>query len=199
MQRVLEKNGSHLSEAEQRDGIQRFLHDTHAQKKEVAEREHDNQQVDDFLKLLPVAFLWTETGKNANTTFLRFEPAPNFQPPTREARVFAAMSGNVTIDNEQHRVRNMSGYLTRDVTFGGGLLGRLKQGSSFSLSQEQAAPLLWQLSAIHVHLAGNALLFKSISLQQDDERSHFAMESPAITLDQAAASVMQLPNVVEQK
>ena len=105
------------------------------------------------------------------------------------------MAGDIVIDNAQHRIRSMSGRLIRDVTFGGGLLGRLKAGSSFSLEQAQVGPSIWQLTEIHVQLEGNALLFKSISLQQDDERSRFAPESPTMTLDQAATTIMSQPAV----
>ena len=34
-------------------------------------------RIDDLLELLPIAFVWTETGATA-TTSLHFEPAPNF-------------------------------------------------------------------------------------------------------------------------
>jgi hypothetical protein len=85
----------------------------------------------------------------------------------------------------------MSGRLTHEVTFGGGLLGRLKEGSSFALEQSQTGPSLWQLTALHVHLVGNALLFKSVSLEEDDERTKFELQSPNETVEQAAEVVMR--------
>jgi hypothetical protein len=191
VRRVFEKDHQRVAEAKQREAIQSFLRDPKAQKKEVAEDQHDAQQIDDFLKLLPVAFHWTQTNSDATNTTLHFEPDPNFHPPTREARVFASMVGDVVVDNAQLRVRSMSGRLIHDVTFGGGLLGRLKEGSSFSLEQGQTGPSLWQLTAIHVHLDGNALLFKSVSLEEDDQRTKFEMESPGITLEQAGDAVMR--------
>jgi hypothetical protein len=195
--RVLEKNEQRLSESQQRDLIQNFLHDTKAQKKQLSETNHDYEQIDSLLKLLPIAFVWTQTGATATDTFLHFEPAPNFHPPTREAHVFSSMAGDLIADNAQHRVRSMSGHLIHDVTFGGGLLGRLKQGSSFSLEQQQIGQSLWELKAFHVRLVGNALLFKSISLQQDDERSNFEPEPSTVTLEQAATVIMRHPEAVQ--
>jgi hypothetical protein len=182
--RVLEKNEQKLPESGQRDLVQGFLHDPKAQK---------NQQVDDLLKLLPVAFIWTQTATTATNTSLHFEPAPNFHPPTREARVFSTMTGDLVVDNQQHRVGRMSGHLIHDVNFGGGLLGKLKERSSFTLEQDQVGPSLWQLTSFHVHLEGNALIFKSISLQQDDDRSRFQIEPSSTSLDQAATLVMKQP------
>ena len=198
-QRILEKNGQEFSESQQRDQIQQFLHDPHAQKKQISETNHDNQQIDDLLQLLPKAFLWTETSSNAATTTLHFEPDPNFHPPTREARVFSSMAGDLVADNQQHRVRSMRGHLMREVTFGGGILGRLKEGSAFSLKQEEVGPSLWQLTEFHVQLEGNALLFKNISLQQDDERSRFEPEPSTVTLEKAADIVMNQPQAVQQQ
>jgi len=193
--RILEKDELQLSEARQREIIDKFLHDTKAQNKEVAEANHDNQQIDDLLKLLPEAFIWTQTGATPTTTSLHFEPAPNFHPPTREARVFSSMTGDLVVDNQQHRICKIKGHLIHDVTFGGGLLGRLKERSSFALEQQQVGPSLWELTAIHVHLEGNALLFKSVSLQEDDKRSRYQPEPADTTLEQASSSIMSQPEL----
>jgi len=193
VQRVLERNGQRLSASQQRALIRNFLHDPRAQKKQVSESNHDIEQIEDLLQLLPVGFVWTQTGATATATFLHFEPAPHFHPPTREARVFGSMEGDIVVDNRQHRIRSMSGHLIREVKFGGGILGKLKEGSSFSLEQEQVGPSLWQLTAFHLRLEGNAFLFKSISLQEDDQRSDFKPEPSTITLNQAATEVISQP------
>jgi hypothetical protein len=196
VERVLQRDTQDIPESQQRASIDKFLHDTRAQNKQISEADHDNKQIDDFLKLLPAAFVWTVTGTTPTTTSLHFEPAPGFHPPTREARVFSSMTGDLVVDNEQHRICRAKGHLIHDVTFGGGILGRLKERSSFALEQQQVGPGVWELTAIHVHLEGNALLFKSVSLQQDDKRSRFQPETGNVTLEQAATSVMTEPELL---
>jgi hypothetical protein len=191
--RILVKDGHELPEPEQQSLIQKFLHDPRAQKKQIAENVHDYQQVDDLLRLLPVGFVWTVLRTTPDETTLHFSPNPSFHPPTHEARVFAAATGELVADNRQHRIRSVHGQLVRDVTFGGGLLGRLKQGGSFAIEQQQVAPSFWQLTLIHIHLDGNALLFKSISFQEDDDRSRFTAQENSVTLDQAAGAVLHQP------
>ncbi len=195
VERVLERDDHPLPESQQRDLIQKFLRDPKAQNKQVNEAKHDDQQIDDLLKLLPQAFVWTKTGETDTTTSLHFDPAPNFHPPTREARVFGSMTGDLVVDKQQHRICRIKGHLFHDVTFGGGLLGRLKEKSSFALEQQQVAPSVWELTGIHVHLEGNALLFKSVSLQQDDKRSRFQSEPGEESLEQAAIAVMSEPEL----
>jgi hypothetical protein len=196
VERILEKDARQIPEPEQHASVDRFLRDTKEQNKQISETEHDNKQIDDLLKLLPVAFVWTQTGATATTTSLHFEPAPGFRPPSREARVFSSMTGDLVVDNQQHRICKVKGHLIHDVTFGGGLLGRLKEHSSFALEQQQVGPSVWELTAIHVHLEGNALLFKSVSMEEDDKRSRFQPEAGNITLQQAAASVLAEPQLL---
>jgi len=191
--RILVKDGRELQEPEQQSQIDKFLHDSHAQKKQLSENAHDYQQVDDLLRLLPTGFVWTVLRTTPTETTLHFVPNPAFHPPTHEARVFAAATGELIADNQQHRIISVHGTLIHDVTFGGGLLGRLKQGGSFAIEQQQVAPSLWQLSLIHIHLDGSALLFKSISFQQEEDRSRFVRQHDDVTLDQAAQTVMHQP------
>ncbi len=195
VRRVLQQNDQPFPEDKQRHMIEQFLHDPHAQQKEVSENQHDGQQVDDFLKLLPAAFLWTKTSATDNSTSLHFEPDPKFHSPTREARVFSSMAGDLVVDSQQRRIHRMSGRLIHDVTFGGGLLGKLRQGSSFALDQEPVGPGDWELTSIRVHLTGNALLFKSVSLEQDQERAQFKPEPESVTLEQAVTAVQQQPEL----
>jgi len=190
---VFEKNGQKIAAAQQQDAVQKYLHDPQAQKKQNDEDSHDNQQINDLLKLLPDAFHWTQTGATATTFQLHFEPNPQFHPPTREARVFAAMAGDLSVDRGQYRIVSISGRLRQDVTFGGGLLGRLKAGSTFALVQEQVGPSLWQLTKIDVHLQGTALLFKSVSLEEDDLRSRFVQQPGGMTLAEAGVVVLKQP------
>jgi hypothetical protein len=197
--RILVKDGHELAEPEQQTFIQKFVHDPHAQKKQMTENAHDYQQIDDILRLLPEGFIWTVLRTTPEETTLHSVPNPAFHPPTHEARVFAAATGDLVADNRQHRIRSVHGTLLHDVTFGGGLLGRLKQGGSFTIEQQQVAPSLWQLTLIHIHLDGSALLFKSISFQEDDDRSRFTQELANPTLDQAASAVMQQPGSAQRE
>src|ERR1700689_5954193 len=72
VERVLEKDAQSLPEARQREIIEKFLHDPKAQNKQVEEANHDNQQIDVLIKLLPETFVWTQTGATATTTSLHF-------------------------------------------------------------------------------------------------------------------------------
>jgi hypothetical protein len=72
--RVLMRNGQAIPESEQHRSIEAFIHDPNAQaRKRQAGQRHDKEAAD-LLKLLPVAFVWTETGRSDETTTYHFKP-----------------------------------------------------------------------------------------------------------------------------
>jgi hypothetical protein len=191
--RVLMRNGRPIPPAQQTQAIRKFIHDPNAQAKQRQASQHDDQQASAMSKLLPVAFVWTITSKNGQTTTLHFKPDPRFRPPSREARVFAAMEGDMTVDNPQHRIGELKGKLVNDVDFGWGLLGKLQKGGTFSVERRQIGPGIWDITESHIHIQGHALIFKSISEQEDDEKSSFSREPDDVTLEQVASAVMAKP------
>jgi hypothetical protein len=192
--RVISRNGQQIPEAEQRASIDKFIHDPAAQAKRRRSGQHDDEQAEALLRLLPVAFIWTETGSDEKTTTLHFKPDPNFRPPSREARVFSAMEGDMTVENSHHRIQELKGTMIRDVNFGWGVLGRLEKGGSFSVERRETGPGIWQITETHVHIQGHALIFKSISEQEDDEKSSFTSEPGDVTFEQAESAVMAKPD-----
>ena len=199
VQRVLVKNGSPQPESEQQAGIQKFLGDTREQKKQVDAKANELKQVDTLLRLLPEGFIWTIVKTTPEETTLHFVPNPNFKPPSREAHVLTAATGDLVADNQQHRIRRANGQLMHDITFGGGLLGRIKQGGSFAIEQKPVSPSLWQLTLIRVHLDGKVLLFKNLNFQEDNDRSQFTQQPGSPTLDQAAQALMKQSGSPQQQ
>src|ERR1019366_1492811 len=104
LDRVLERNGQTVSESQQRQEMNDFIHDSQEQAKRRKSGQHDDEQAAEMLRILPDAFVWTDSGRKGGDTVLHFRPAPQFHPPALEARVFAAMEGDMAIDSEQHRI-----------------------------------------------------------------------------------------------
>jgi hypothetical protein len=183
LKRLIEKNGLIFSKRDERKNINNYIGDPAAQAKQLKADQHDDQQATQMLRMLPQAFLWTKAGERGNDTIFRFKPNPQFVPPTWQARVFAAMAGEMAVDNSQHRIVSLKGRMIHDVKFWYGLLGSLQAGGSFDVERRQVGGGEWSITETHVHIQGHALIFKSISEQEDDVKSQFkelpAHESPA--------------------
>jgi hypothetical protein len=195
LRRVLEKNGQKLSPEQQKKDVDSFLHDSSTQAKQRKAGAHDDAQAEELLKLLPDAFLWSRTKDEDGQTTLHFKPNSSFHPPDREARVFSAMEGDMVVHDSQHRIVSLKGHLMRDIKFGGGFLATLRAGGTFDVERRPTGPSSgtteWQITETHVHIDGHALLFKSISEQEDDVKTQFRQLPGNATPEQAEKELFQ--------
>ncbi|MGC1424323.1 MAG: hypothetical protein WA354_04245 [Terracidiphilus sp.] len=189
--RVVERDGQTLSESQQRQEMGAFIHDSRAQAKRRRSGQHDDEQATELLKILPDAFIWTNAGSQGSDILLHFKPDPQFQPPDLEARVFAAMEGDMAIDRDQHRIVSLKGRLIRDVKIGYGLLGELEAGGTFDVERRELSPHVWQITETHVHIQGHALIFKTISEEEDDVKTNFEQIAAGTTLQQAQNELLR--------
>lgn len=190
LRRVIERNGQPVSPDEQRSRLESFLSDQSAQAKQRKGSQHDDKQAAELLQMLPNAFLWTDEGTRGSKRILHFKPDPKFNPPDLEARVFAAMEGDMAVDSEQHRIVSLKGRLIHDVKILGGLLGNLDAGGTFDVERRETGKKVWQITETHVHIQGHALIFKSISEQEDDEKTSFKPLPADISMQQAEKDLL---------
>ena len=120
-----------------------------------------------------------------------FEPNPNFHPPSHEAAVFHAMAGRIWVNTRQNRLVEIEGHLTREVKFGGGLLGHLDKGGEFHVKQSEVAPGYWEITLLHVNMHGKALFFKTIAVQENEIRTNFQRVPDSLTLSEAAEQLQK--------
>lgn len=174
LDRVVEQNGAKLPEHEQRSRMEAFIHNPSAQAKQRRGGQHDDEQASQMLKMLPNAFIWAQTGQRDGETTLHFRPDPRFTPPTWESRVFAAMEGDMIVEDAHHRIVSLKGRLIHSVRFGVfGVFGDLQSGGSFNVERREIGPNEWQITQTHIHIQGHALVFKNISDQEDEVKSRF--------------------------
>ncbi len=190
LRRVLEQKGRALGPDEQRRQMDGFVRDASAQEKQRKSDEHDAKQAAEMLRLLPEGFVWTRTGEKDGVVTLHFKPNPSFKAPSWSSRVFAAMEGDMAVNEAQKRIARLNGRLIRDVKFCGGLCGNLSSGGTFGIERREVEPGIWQITEMHVHIHGSALFFKSISQAEDETKSHFKRLPDAVTLAEAEKELM---------
>jgi hypothetical protein len=190
LRRVIEINGQSVSAADQRQKMDGYLNDSSARSKQRKSEQHDDAQATEMLKLLPDAFIWTNQGTSGRVTLLHFKPNPQFHPPDLEARVFAAMEGDMEVDTVQLRIASLKGRLIRDVKIAGGLLGSLNAGGTFDVERRETAKSIWQITESHIHIQGHALIFKTISEQEDDVKTNFLQLGGETSLREAEAKLL---------
>lgn len=195
LHRKLEDHGKPLTPADREAddaSNQKLLHDPALQKKLRKDTNHDDNQSEELLKLLPDAFLWTIAEENGDLTTLDFKRNPNFQPANMEARVFASMEGQIVVARGDNRIRTIRGRMMEDVKILGGILGGLHKGGIFDVERREVAPHHWQVTELHVHITGK-VFFATIGSQEDEWKTEFR-PSQAQTLQQAWEIASKIQN-----
>ena len=141
------------------------------------QQKEDSDRVTRMVKALPDAFHYqyegTEEVNGLHLVRLRFEPNPDFDPPSREQQVFTGMDGFLLIEPHQARIARIDGTLFKDVGFGWGILGHLDRGGRFVVVQGPVAKGYWTTTRMQLSFTGRALLFKSINIQETEDTSYF--------------------------
>ena len=188
MHRMIQNQGRPLSaseEAAESDRIVQYLHDRDAQNKDRKNSAHDDAQAAAMLRMLPDAFIWTVRSETPQFVTLDYRPNPDFSPPNLEAKVMGAMAGQMVVRRPGDHIYTLKGRLTQDVHIGFGLV-KMHAGGTFDVERREIAPGHWQIVEQHTHILGHALLFKTISEQEDEWKTEFK-PSPAQNLKEAAA------------
>jgi hypothetical protein len=83
------------------------------------------------------------------------------------------MAGQVPINKTDKRFVEITGHRLHELRFGG-FLDHLEQGEgTFDVRQQEAALNHWEVTVLKLDRKRKALFFKTISVQQDETRSHF--------------------------
>jgi hypothetical protein len=141
------------------------------------QQKEDSERVSRMVQTLPDAFRYqyegTEEVNGMEVVRLRFEPNPDFDPPSREQQVFTGMDGFLLIEPQRARIARIDGTLFKDVGFGWGILGHLDRGGRFVVVQGPVANGYWTTTHMQLSFTGKALFFKSINIQTTEDSSDF--------------------------
>jgi len=183
-------NGRPLSPREKGEEdrrLQRFVSDPGEQRKARNAGADDAKKSTEMFSMLPDAFLFKFAETNGDEVKLTFTPNPNFTSHSKEAYIFHKMDGFVIVNTKAQELVEISGHLTNEVEFVGGLLGHLNAGGIFDVRREAVSPGHWFITKLKVNMNGKALIFKTIAVQQDEIHSHFQPIPDSTTLHQAEA------------
>jgi hypothetical protein len=189
LDRLVAVDGQRLNAKEQQDEQERIgnlVRNTAEQQRIEQTRKKDAEQCKAFFKMLPDALTFIYAGRDGGLIKLSYRPNPSFQPPSREARVFHEMEGEMWVQETQRRLVRIQGHLIADVRFAGGLLGHLEKGGHFNVEQRELSPGQWDLTFMEVNMQGKALFFKTIAVQEKEYRSDFRTVPDDLTLTEAA-------------
>ncbi|HTM40926.1 MAG TPA: hypothetical protein VL177_08445 [Terriglobales bacterium] len=182
--------------------LQQLLQNPGELRKKQKQQKEDSERVNRMVKTLPDAFRYqydgTEEVNGLELVRLRFQPNPDFDPPSREQQVFTGMDGFLLIEPHQARIARIDGTLFKDVGFGWGILGHLDRGGRFVVVQGPVAKGYWTTTHMQLSFTGKALFFKSINIQETEDSSDFRRVPGHMTFAQGVEMLKQRNGVVAE-
>jgi hypothetical protein len=121
-------------------------------------RSGGRSSVEDTINVLDFAIDRRETVEGRSAIVVRFKPKPGADAETREGRLAKAFSGSIWVDEAAREVMRVEATAVDNLSYGLGLLARVREGSSVTLVRERIDDKIWLPTSIKFKAAGRALL-----------------------------------------
>lgn len=106
-----------------------------------------NQERKEIVDAARSAFLtkWIgqETRNGRLCDVFQVDPSPDFHPHSIAQDVLARVTAKIWVDHATDQLARGEAHVIRDLSFGGGILGKLYRGGVFSIDQGEVAPGIW--------------------------------------------------------
>ncbi len=130
-------------------------------------KQHDHAEfVDTAVKAFRMTWAGRETrpdstGAHSSRTLAKFllEPDPNYKPTTRLAVTFEHVRATLWVDEGQAQFARLEGDIASDITFGGGIAGKINHGGHFMMEQSEVEPGVWLPTVYTYDVDGRKFLF----------------------------------------
>ncbi len=143
------------------------------QKKKDERKEMVDAAVDAFL----TKWDGQETRNGRVCDVYDLQPNPNFHPHSLVQDVLTRVTAKIWVDRDADQLSRGEAHVMRDISFGGGILGKLYRGGVFSLEQEEVAPGIWMPTRYQYDFMGRKFLF-TFEEHQYIEASQYRHDGP---------------------
>ena len=131
-----------------------------AAREKYEKRQHDRA---DFVDAAGNAYLvkWAgrETHNGFNCDVFNLTPNPDFRPRSMFQNALAHVTAKIWVERDTNQLVRGEAQVLSDISFGGGLLGKLYRGGTVSLEQAPVAPGIWLPTRTEYQFTGRKFLF----------------------------------------
>jgi hypothetical protein len=122
-------------------------------------RMHERAQfVDAASEAYTAKWVGRETSNGRECDVIALDPNPKFQPRSMFQDAFAHTTAKLWVDRQSIQIVHAEAHVTSDISFGGGILGKLYRGSVVSMDQAEVAPGVWLPTHYQYDFAGRKFL-----------------------------------------
>lgn len=128
------------------------------------------------------SFLGRETKDGRTLVKFRLEPNPDYRPRSRTVEILLHARATIWVDEEAAQLVRGEAEIIRDISFGGGVLGKVYRGGQFILVQAPAGEGLWMPARYEYDFSGRKFLFSFDVNETTEIRGYRRVGPPAEAL-----------------
>jgi hypothetical protein len=106
-----------------------------------------------------VKWLGREKWNARDCDVFQLDPNPEFHPRSMLQEILTHVTVKIWVDHASDQLARGEAHITRDVSIGGGILGKLYRGGVFSMEQTEVAAGVWLPTRYQYDFAGRKFLF----------------------------------------
>lgn len=136
-------------------------------------RKKETEAIDEIFRLYDIRIVRRESLEGRDAILVTFVPRPGVETTTKPGRIVKKFSGRAWIDESDRQLVRVEGELTDDLSFGFGILAKLKKGARAELKRRKVNDEIW-LPA-EARFVGHARIFlvKGIHIDALSEYSDY--------------------------
>ena len=139
----------------------------------------ENQTIEELFRVYDIAIVGRETMEGRSAIVLTFAPRVGVEATTRAGRILRKFEGRAWIDEEDRQLVRVEGQLIDDLSFGFGILARLKKGARAELQRRKINDEIWLPSVARFIGQARLLLVKGLNIDALSEYSDYRKFSVA--------------------
>lgn len=141
-------------------------------------RERERAQLVDALAISFVPqWQGQETVNGRLCDVFELTPKPDLHPRSLFENALSHVTARIWVDHDSNQLARGEAHILHDISFGGGILGKLYRGGVFSLEQSEVAPGIWEPRRYQFDFEGRKFLF-AFEEHQIVEASHYRRVGP---------------------
>jgi hypothetical protein len=144
------------------------------QKRKADRKEMVDAAVDGFV----TKWVGEETRNGHVCDVYELQPNPNFHPHSLAEDVLTRATAKIWVERDSNQLSRGEAHVTRDISFGGGILGKLYKGGVFYMEQEEVAPGIWLPTRYQYDFTARKFLFMFEEHQYIEARQYRRVGPP---------------------
>jgi hypothetical protein len=153
-------------------------------------RQHDRAELVDFTSSAYIEkWVGAETVSGHLCDVVELTPNPQFHPHSILQDALTHATVKVWVDHTSNQIVRGEAHITRDISVGGGVLGKLYRGGVFTLEQTEVAPGIWLPLRRQYDFMGRKFLFQFEEHQLIEDSQYHRLGTPSQILPDVRSEI----------